>query len=883
MRLSSRLLVIALAMVALVGAGLPLATLRAQSSIATISVAVPNFMRDSLTDQMLGEFESQHPDVKVNVVRYDSGIPALTGGLDNHLAAVQTYTSTADVLYIDSQRLSISPAATRAGYFLDLTPLVNEDTALNADDFYPAIWQSFQWDKAIWALPLAANTTLMSYDPAAFDAVGLAYPSDKWTLDDLVNAVNKLAQKDSSGAVTVPGIAVGGGSLSILFRSLLPAGVFDANTIPNPPQLDTPPVVTLLDTWAKLQQDGLVGTGNASTAPINISNANNLLFQHPNSNGSTQTRVPLLLPGGKAGLAVQGFAVSGGTLYPEQAYALASFLTKQGGLAGRGSIIAARKSLATAQSGSGSGGGPGGGGPRRNISPEVQAVIDQAVANGIPGSEMRFADYLNLALQQMTTNNIDAKTALQDVEAKAMQDVQTAAAKKQSLALAVATPVPVPTLGAGKVAIKFGLSSFISPLPSQDKWNNLIADFTSNDPQVGRIVLDTPTGGSQIANFTDRYDCFYLPYNAIPNTTLGVLMNIDPFIAADKTFDKADVVGNVMAQLERDNKTWALPVIIEPSILRYNGDQFNRANVPAPGSSWTIDAFKDAVTALKPNPEDPAPFVASNTNGVHLLQLIAAYGGLPLDYRTNPPTIDFTSPASVDAIRQVLDLARKGYIRYDALSNLEFGGGRAQRDVPIYSDVLNAFSFRFNPADTADSTVYKPTTYPKGSKFAAVSYSIGTLYISAKSQNPEGCYRWISAVSRRPDLFSAMPARRSLINDPALAGSQGPDTTALYNQIDTLLKDPNTLSFPQLFGGGASPTGFLLQHWLFEAFDKYVLNNGDLDTALKDAETFAKGFQACAANIPPYDPSTQQLRDYNRQYAACASKVDPRLNSLFGN
>jgi ABC-type glycerol-3-phosphate transport system substrate-binding protein len=877
MNFRSRWFGVALAVTALIGALVPLATLRAQSSAAIISVAVPNFMRDTLTDQLLGEFENQHPDVKVNVVRYDSSIPGLTGGLDNHLAAVQTFTSTADVLYIDSQRLSISPAATRAGYFLDLTPIVNEDTTLNVDDFYPAIWQSFQWDKGIWALPLAANTTIMSYDPAAFDAAGLAYPSERWTLDDLINAVNKLAQKDSSGAVTVPGLAVGGGSLPTLFRSLLPAGVFDANTIPNPPQLDTPPVEALLDAWAKLQQDGLVTSGNTSGAPISISNANNLLFQRPNNNGSTQQRVPLLLPGGKAGLTVQGFAVSGGTLYPEKAYALASFLTKRGELAGRGSIIAARKSLTNAQS------GPGGGGPRRNISPEVQAVIDQAAANGIPASEMRFADYLNLALQQMTANKIDAKTALQDVEAKAVQDIQAAADRKQSLALAVATPVPVPTLGAGKVTIKFGLSAFISPLPSQDKWNDLMADFTSNDPQVGRVVIDTPTGGGQVANFTDRFDCFYLPYNAVPNTTLGVLMNLDPFIAADKTFDKADVVGNVMVQLERDNKIWALPVIIEPSILRYNSDQFNRANVPAPGSTWTIDAFKDAVTALKPNPEDPVPFVASNTNGVHLLQFIAAYGGLPLDYRTDPPTIDFTSQASADAIRQVLDLARKGYIKYDALSNLGFGGGRAQRDVPIYSDVLNAFSFRFNPAEPTDAAAYKPITYPRGSKYAAVSYSIGTLYVSAKSQNPEGCYRWISAVSRRPDLFSAMPARRSLINNPALAGSQGPDTTALYNQIDTLLQDPNTLSFPQLFGGGASPTGFLLQHWLFEAFDQYVLENGDLDTALKDAETFAKGFQECAANIPPFDPSTQQMQDYNRQYAACASKVDPRLNSLFGN
>ena len=99
---------------------------------------------------------------------------------------------------------------------------------------------------------------------------------------------------------------------------------------------------------------------------------------------------------------------------------------------------------------------------------------------------------------------------------------------------------------------------------------------------------------------------------------------------------------------------------------------------------------------------DPAPFVATNTNGTHLLILMAAYGGLPLDYRTNPPTINFTTPANVDAIRQVLDLAKAGYIKYDALGSIDFGGNRLDRSAPIYSDTLNAFNFRFGPGNAAN-------------------------------------------------------------------------------------------------------------------------------------------------------------------------------------
>src|SRR5262249_10809406 len=217
------------------------------------------------------------------------------------------------------------------------------------------------------------------------------------------------------------------------------------------------------------------------------------------------------------------------------------------------------------------------------------------------------------------------------------------------------------------------------------------------------------------------------------------LLNLDPFLAADTTFDKADLVGNIMAQLTRDNKVWALPVIIEPEILRYNSLQFSKSGAIDPGISWTIDAFNDAVKALKPNPTDPAPFQAQNPGGTHLLILIAAYGGLPLDYRTSPATINYTDPKTEDAIRQVLDLAKNGYIKYEELGGMNFrafGGARPNTEANIYTQALNAFNARQNldaQQPTNDTNPYKPTTYPRGTQFSASSYSIATTYISAKA------------------------------------------------------------------------------------------------------------------------------------------------------
>ncbi len=889
MRLRIRPLILLGALFLLAVASFPLKTLQAQDNTVTVTLGVPSITADNYSDQLLSDFATAHPGITVKIVKTDVAIPNPNAGLDAYFTALQSFVNAADVLYIDPRRSPVAPVATNAGYFLDLTPLVNGDKSLNVDDFYPTVWQSFQWDKGIWALPTSTDAQILSYDAAAFDKAGIAYPSDKWTLDDLVNAINKLTVKDSSGKVTTAGLGITGGDTA-LFRSLLGEGLYDANSVPNLPKIDTDKTEALLTTWLQLQKDGLIGTGfsDFQNDPISIGSAQTLQFRPRGNNNNTVQRTGTLLPGGKAGLTVQGFAVSAGTEHPEQAYALASFLTTRPELAIRGGIAPARKSLVGAQS-SNNNGAPGGRGGNRNLSPEVQALVDNAVANGLPTSETRYAEYLDVALTDMKTNNTAAKDALQTVQQTALQNQQAALTKKSTTAVTVATPIPDVVLVPGKVKLNFSYASFVNPLPNQDKWDQVIKDFIASDPQVGDINFDTSPRIGAIDQAVNKYDCFYLAYNAVPTMNLGLVLNLDPFLSADSTFDKTDVVGNVMAQLQRDNKTWAFPIIIQPSILKYNSDQFNKNNVPAPTPDWTVDVFNTDLKALKPASTDPAPFIGVNTNGTHLLILMAANGGIPLDFRTNPPVIDFTSQKNVDAIQQVLDLAKQGYIQYNALSALDFGGG-GQRTLEnaIYTSSLNAFARQAaffgggnNQANNQANAAYKNANYPQGTQLSGLAYSIGTAYISAKSQNPEACYRWISTISRHPELFSAMPARRSLINESTFVSTTGADTIALYNQIDKVLQNANTVSFPSLQGAGGSPSMFLLEHWLYEAFDNYVLNNADLASGLKDAEGYAKTFQGCTANIPAFDPATQTTQDYNKQFATCATKADSRLATLF--
>jgi ABC-type glycerol-3-phosphate transport system substrate-binding protein len=479
------------------------------------------------------------------------------------------------------------------------------------------------------------------------------------------------------------------------------------------------------------------------------------------------------------------------------------------------------------------------------------------------------------AFQKMKAAKVDAHNALAELETLAVKNQKTALAQKGNTVITVATAPP--PVAAGKITLNFGLTSFMRPIPFETEWQKLLDDFATSDPVVGKVNLQTDFG--DLAQVANKNDCFYLPYNGIPGANLKNILNLDPYLSVDKTFDAADLVGNVYEQVQRDGKTWALPINLDPTLLKYHTELFKNAGIPTPKGTWTAAEFTDALKQLK-NSAKGEPFQPNSPGGSYLLMLIAAYGGLPIDYRTDPPTVNLTAPANIDAIRQVLDLAKNDYIKYETIGNV--GAVLMMRNddsapAPITSAGVGGM--RFIRGEENGQDPYQSVLYPSGTTYRPMSYGLGTAYISAKSQNPDACYRLISQIAHHPELFSAMPARRSIINGSTSALSK--ENVALYNQIDTLLKDKNTITFPSMFQGGQSQAGFLIEHWVFEVFDNYVQKGANLESGLTQAEQYIKGFQECIAQLPALDATNSTSAAENmKAYLDCGVKVDPRLKDF---
>ncbi|MDX1992769.1 MAG: extracellular solute-binding protein [bacterium] len=859
MRIKSLLLFV---LTALLISLVPAADTQAQAEIP-LSVAVPADFMPLFTPELLQEFSSAYPGVRVTV--QDAGDDAFYAppsfGLEDHLNAARTYAESADVLFATA--FTLTPHATAAGYFLNLSPLLAADPSMTPTPFIPGVLQNYQWDDGTWAIPFTTDIILFNYDPEAFDAAGVAYPQPTWTLSEFGTAIEALTRRDSSNRVTLPGFSSNYVS-GLLLRSFLQTDYIDRAATPDLPRFTMPEFAALTDLWSQLDVSGAAGTqysGDIGQVPLRLESHFSVATFAMDPNNPNMRRAALL-PGGIVFLDPAGFAVSAGTAYPQQAYELVQFLSTRTEFAEFLFSYPTRTDAPTEFF-------------FTNFSAENQAVLREGLLNGLPISAANFSDYLELAFLEARQSSISPQAGIAQAETDVAESLNVAALRAgETLEVAqVATPAP---LAPGEIALNFGVNTLAAQLPTQERWEEVIAEFAAADPNVGAVNLQVGLLAPDEAAQTQ--DCFIQTSNVVPSANLSLLINLDPYLTTDPNYNPADFVPGVLGQMQRDGLTWGYPLVLQPFVMWYDATQFTTLGLSIPTDGWTVDQFASTVSSLLASNNQVRPYSPQNPDITYLLMLVAAYGGLPLDLTTTPPTIAFTAQTNVDAIRQVLDLGKGGSYRYIDLTGTD-PGGAATRENPIYDEVLEGFNSNF----LFSNEPYQLTLFPRGNQYNAASYEIGAAYISATAQNRDACYRFISTIAQHPELFTAMPARRSQIGAEAVLASQGQGTVDFYQQYSALLDQPSTVIFPSPLSASDSMSTALVKYWLSRAFDNYVLRNADLMQELASAETFARDFLTCTAALPAFNPAApvEEQDELFRSYAECAVQVDPSMEPLF--
>lgn len=134
-------------------------------------------------------FEAAHPGVRVvnepvsNQAEYrEKVITAIASG------------SPPDVLLLDGIDV---PSFAQAGVLLNLTPFASR-VGIEMGAFFPNVLSMFARGDMVLAFPKGFSPVVYYYNRALFDAAGLPYPVDGWSVDDFLR-VAKALTRDADG------------------------------------------------------------------------------------------------------------------------------------------------------------------------------------------------------------------------------------------------------------------------------------------------------------------------------------------------------------------------------------------------------------------------------------------------------------------------------------------------------------------------------------------------------------------------------------------------------------------------------------------------------------------------------------------------------------
>lgn len=88
-----------------------------------------------------------------------------------------------------------------SGVLLELNDYIDNDDAVNMDNYYEGITDLYTADGVHYALPKDHDTIAVIYNKAIFDKYGVEYPSDEWTWEEYAKTAQLISEKGAADGV----------------------------------------------------------------------------------------------------------------------------------------------------------------------------------------------------------------------------------------------------------------------------------------------------------------------------------------------------------------------------------------------------------------------------------------------------------------------------------------------------------------------------------------------------------------------------------------------------------------------------------------------------------------------------------------------------------
>ncbi len=191
-------------------------------------------------------FMEAHPEIRIEITSEPWA---------DYFTKMQTLWASGDMEQIPDV-LFLTPIIAYAadGVLENLDPYI-EAAGYDLEDYWPGLLEYASYEGSVYGFPRDMSAEVLYYNKDIFDEVGLEYPSEEWTWDDLLAAAEALTVRDGE-QITRYGLAMEGGKYQLWVGQNM-GMILDDVRNPSVCTLDQPEAVEAIEFFAGMMNDGL--------------------------------------------------------------------------------------------------------------------------------------------------------------------------------------------------------------------------------------------------------------------------------------------------------------------------------------------------------------------------------------------------------------------------------------------------------------------------------------------------------------------------------------------------------------------------------------------------------------------------------------------------
>ena len=219
----------------------------AEAGTVTLTWAMWGSPAEVATHQAVADaFMDAHPEIQVEITSEPWA---------DYFTKMQTLWASGDASQIPDV-LFLTPVLPYAaqGVLENLDPYI-EQSGYDLEDYWPGLLEPASYEGSVYGFPRDMSAEVLYYNKDIFDEVGIEYPTDEWTWDDLRAAAEALTVRDGE-QITRYGLAMEGGKYQ-LWIGQNGGGIIDDLRNPTACTLDAPEAIEAVEFFAGMMNDGV--------------------------------------------------------------------------------------------------------------------------------------------------------------------------------------------------------------------------------------------------------------------------------------------------------------------------------------------------------------------------------------------------------------------------------------------------------------------------------------------------------------------------------------------------------------------------------------------------------------------------------------------------